>query len=408
MSPTAPRPLNVAIVGAGLGGLSAAIALRKQGHLVKVFEESKANKEIGAALTVPPNALRVLKSFGYEHKNLRSCEYRGMILFSSAGGKGETSAFKDQGEAYGIQGVTCHRTALHEELKRLALGEGTGTPVEVLLGTKIVDCDPAAGTLISGAGEKYEADVILGADGIRSSMRTFVLGSPVVAPPTGRCTFRWRLDASKLEGRPEFDWVLKEGLSGGRLVFGPDWSHSLFTYPFADGTMLNVTMMHPDKRDQDQHSWHSSVTREEVLEVYKDFEQPYKAFIELMEDPITLWQMRALPVLPTWINGKLAILGDAAHGTLPTFGQGAAIAIEDAAALGCMLPYGTMPEDVPSRLAAYQDLRKARGEFVCVESLEMVVNPSRGYLTDEQLDDLNGYDAIAVAQAHFNKTFVKP
>jgi 2-polyprenyl-6-methoxyphenol hydroxylase-like FAD-dependent oxidoreductase len=120
------------------------------------------------------------------------------------------------------------------------------------------------------------------------------------------------------------------------------------------------------------------VTREEVFEEYKDFGPQFQTFPELAKDPINLWQMRALlPALPTWTKGRLALLGDSAHGTLPTLGQGAAMAVEDAGALGCMLPLGTKPEEVPSRLAAYQDLRKERGEFVTIESLEQVTVPEK-------------------------------
>jgi salicylate hydroxylase len=119
------------------------------------------------------------------------------------------------------------------------------------------------------------------------------------------------------------------------------------------------------------------VTREDVLKEYKDFGPPFKAFIQLAEDPINLWQMRAMPLLPTWTKGRLALLGDAAHATFPTLGQGAAMAVEDSAALGCMLPYGTRPEEVPSRLRAYQDVRKARDDFVCIDSLEQVTSPSK-------------------------------
>ncbi|KAJ7224547.1 FAD/NAD(P)-binding domain-containing protein [Mycena pura] len=408
---TSSTPLKVAIVGAGLGGLTAAIALRRQGHLVQasviltslpstqvnvdecpqIFEASALNKEIGAAIGVPPNAMKILETYGYDQKNLRSCEYRGVVAYSAAGGEPKRMVFRDQATHYGVQGILCLRTALHQELKRLVHEDGPGAAIQLHLGTEIVDCDPDVGTITSKAGNKYEADVVVAADGIRSTLRTIVVGHPVNAPPTGTCAFRWMADASKLEGRPELDWVLKDGVSGGRLVNGPDYKHHFFLYPCQDGTRINVTMMHPDVRDQEQHSWYVPVTRADVLAEYADFPMPC-----------------ALPLLPTWTRARLALLGDAAHATFPTLGQGAAMAIEDAAALGCMLPAGTTRADVPARLAAYEQVRKARGEFVNTESLEQVTVPSKRGLfhrSPEMQDFLNGYEAIAVAQEHFHKMF---
>ncbi|KAJ7730159.1 FAD/NAD(P)-binding domain-containing protein [Mycena metata] len=405
-----PTPLNVAVVGAGLGGLSAAIALRRQGHLVKVFEASVVKKEIGAGIGIPPNAMRVLDAFGYDQKNLKSCEYRGVVEYSAAGGEGRPHVFKDQATNYGFQGCLCLRTAFHEELKRLALSEkGAGSPVELFLGMEVVDCDPEVGILTTKTGEKFEADIVIAADGIRSVLRTIVLGGPVVAPPIGACAFRWLADTSKFNGRPELDWVMKDGVSGGRFVRGPN-GHKIFLYPCNDAKYVNATMIHTDKRDQDKHGWHTRATRDEVLEEYKDLAPPFKALIELIEEPVNLWQMRAVPILATWTKGRLALLGDAAHATFPTLGQGAAMAVEDAAALGCMLPLGTTPEEVPSRLAAYQDVRKARGEFVNKESVEQGTMPSKAGLfmrSEEMQDFLNGYDAIGVSQEHLNKTFGK-
>ncbi|KAJ6629778.1 hypothetical protein B0H10DRAFT_1939418 [Mycena sp. CBHHK59/15] len=129
-----PKPLNVAIVGAGLGGLTATIALRRQGHIVKVFESSQLNREIGAALCVPPNALRVLATLGYSQKNLRSSDFRGMVVYSPYGSQLHATTFKDQATHYGVQGVMCHRSDLHDELKRLALGdERAGNPALLAL-----------------------------------------------------------------------------------------------------------------------------------------------------------------------------------------------------------------------------------------------------------------------------------
>ncbi|KAJ7104913.1 hypothetical protein C8R44DRAFT_332828 [Mycena epipterygia] len=170
------------------------------------------------------------------------------------------------------------------------------------------------------------------------------------------------------------------------------------------------SMVHPDKRDQDQSSSYARVTKEDVLEEYKEFGPQFQAVLEMTTDPINLWQIRAMSRLPTYTKGRLALLGDSAHATFPTLGQGVAIAIEDAGALGCMLPFRTTPEEVPSRLAAYQDVRKERDEFVNTESVEQVTVPSKHgllYRSEEMQDLLNSYDAIAVAQEHFNKTFSK-
>ncbi|KAJ6607167.1 hypothetical protein B0H10DRAFT_2072999, partial [Mycena sp. CBHHK59/15] len=121
--------------------------------------------------------------------------------------------------------------------------------------------------------------------------------------------------------------------------------------------------------------WYTRITREDVLEEYKDFGPQFKAFIELAADPINLWQMR----------GRAAMAAG-------------------------MLPCGTKPAEVPSRLAAYQDLRKARDEFVTIESLERATVPSkRGRLhnSGEMQDFLNGYDAIAVAEEHLTRPLSK-
>jgi salicylate hydroxylase len=87
--------------------------------------------------------------------------------------------------------------------------------------------------------------------------------------------------------------------------------------------------------------------------------------------------MRAVPTLPTWTKDRLLLLGDAAHGTFPTLGQGAAMAVEEAATIGVLLSLGTTREQVPSRLAAHEILRKECGEFVCRESLEQAMIPSK-------------------------------
>ncbi|KAJ7857030.1 FAD/NAD(P)-binding domain-containing protein [Mycena leptocephala] len=375
MAESAPSPLRIFIVGAGLGGLAAAVSLRKQGHRVEIFESSLMNREIGAAITVQANAMRVLEYFGYEQDNLRGVDYFGVWIFhmlpvfnvSSVGGR-----------LWDLAGWLCHRTDLHDELKRLAIGtNGAGPPASLHLGQEVASCDPVTGMLSFKNGEVRQADLIIGADGIHSVIRTSVLGHAQEALSSGISTFRCMFDATKLEGLGDMEWF-SEGISGARLVVSPEARFQmLFLFPCRSGTLINVVAHHVDNRDQDKHEWSAMATVEEVLDEFKNFHPRYLKFLELADQPILRWQLRALPLLPTWINGRTALLGDAAHATLPTLGQGAGMAIEDAAAIGCLIPLGTRREDIPARLEAYQHLRKSRGEFVNRESLEQATQPSK-------------------------------
>ncbi|KAJ7661965.1 FAD/NAD(P)-binding domain-containing protein [Mycena polygramma] len=406
-----PQPLRIAVVGAGLGGLAAAVSLRRQGHRVEVFESSLMNKEIGAAITVQANAMRVLEYFGYEKDNLRGVDFFGTVRFSAVGGEGATQLFHVPQDSVGRAGWLCHRTDLHDELKRLAIGEdGAGPPARLHLGQEVEICDPIAGTLTLKNGQVHQADLIVGADGIHSTTRTSVLGCVQKALPSGISTFRCMFDATKLEGLPEMEWF-SEGISGARVVLSPEARfRMLFLFPCRRGTLINVVAHHVDDRDQDKHEWRDMATVDEVVDEFKGFHPRYLKFLELADQPILRWQLRALPILPTWINGRTALLGDAAHATLPTLGQGAGMAIEDAAVIGCLIPLGTTREDIPARLEAYQHLRKFRGEFVNRESLEQATEPSKrgAYSRSKDMQTfLLGYDAVETAQQYYRQNFAK-
>jgi salicylate hydroxylase len=395
-------------VGAGLGGLAAATSLRRQGHQVEIFESSQMNKEIGAAITIQSNAMHVLEYLGYEKDNLNGVDFLGTVRFGSVGGEGSTHLFKHKDTAERA-GWLAHRTDLHDELKRLATGEeGSGPPAKLHLGMQVVSCEPAEGTLTLKNRDVKQSDLIIGADGIHSTIRTYVLGYEQKALPSGMSTFRCLFDAAKLGGLSDMEWFT-DGISGARVVVAPgERFRMLFLTPCRRGKIINVVAHHVDDRDQDKHDWNERATVEEVVEEFKGFHPRYLNFLEQGEQPILRWQLRALPLLPTWINGRTMLLGDAAHATLPTLGQGAGMALEDAAAIGCLIPLGTKREEIPARLEAYQELRKARGEFVNRESLEQAIQPSKRGLysrSQEQQAFLLGYDAIETAQKYFREHF---
>ncbi|KAJ7081834.1 FAD/NAD(P)-binding domain-containing protein [Mycena belliarum] len=407
MSPpqgNAPLPLKVSVVGAGIGGLSVAIALRRNGHLVEVFEAAEIATEVGAGIGMQVNALRVLEHWGMRRGNLKGVQYDGIMTFDARTGEGLARRWLVSGMDQG-QSLLCHRRDVHDELLRLAVGEGDGVPVKLRLGNKIVECDPERGTVTLKDGETIHADLVVGADGLRSVIRSHVVGATVTAPATGLSCFRSLIDASKLG---EMEW-LTEGLSGARSIIAKEGEYRLiFVYPCRNGQFINVVAIYKDPH-QDDPDWLATGTREELLETFNDIHPKFLALLALADNPVLRWQLRVLPVLDTWVRGRTALLGDAAHATLPTLGQGAAMAIEEAGALGCLLPLGTRREDVPSRLEAYQTLRKSRGDYVNRESLAQGIEPSKRGLyfrSPEVQSYLFQHDAIKDAKAYYEKHFV--
>ncbi|KAJ7493694.1 FAD/NAD(P)-binding domain-containing protein [Mycena latifolia] len=403
------EPLHIHIVGAGLGGLAAAVSLRRQGHRVEIFETSFMNKEIGAAITVQANAMRVLEYFGYIQESLKGVDFLGTVRYSSLSREGGTNVMHFPNDTLGRAGWMCHRSDLHDELKRLAIGEeGTGPPARLHLGQEVADCDPVEGILTLKNGEVHHGDLVIGADGIHSVIRTSVLGHEQKALATGMSTFRFLFDAAKMKSVPDMDWF-SEGISGARVVVAPEARfRMLFLSSCRHGDVVNVVAHHVDDRDQDKYDWSAPATVDEVLDEFKNFHPRYLKFLSLADPPILRWQLRALPLLPTWINGRTALLGDAAHATLPTLGQGAGMALEDAATIGCLLPMGATRADIPARLAAYQELRKPRGELVNRESLEQATVPAkRGlYARSRELQAvLVGYDAVETTKKYYEEHF---
>ncbi|KAJ7512399.1 FAD/NAD(P)-binding domain-containing protein [Mycena galericulata] len=405
------RPLKVSIVGAGLGGLVAALALRRNGHHIGIYEASENNTEIGAGVALQVNALRVLRTWGFSRESLKGIDYDGAVAFDAESGVGTTLSWQipkkeDEPE---LHNVMCHRSDLHDELKRLAIGEGEGPPAQLHLDSKVVACDPDAGTITIANGETIHADVVIGADGIHSVVRTSILGHPEKALASGLSCFRCLLNAADLNQPSDLDW-LRNGISGGRLVVwrGGPGLRLLFIYPVREGTLINFFCIFTDP-DQDKPDWTPTATREDILDTFKDFHPKFLRILDLpVVSPVLKWRLKTMPLLPTWIQGHSALLGDSAHATLPTLGQGACMAIEEAGALGTLFPLGTTRDEVPARLAAYQTLRKERGDFVNTESVAQTAVPEKLglYLRSRELQALMmEYDALKVAQDYFTTHF---
>ncbi|KAF7342964.1 FAD/NAD(P)-binding domain-containing protein [Mycena venus] len=403
MASDSSNGLNVSVVGAGIAGLTAAIALGRNGHHVQIFEKSESKTEIGVALGVPLNALRVLDQLGITRKNLKGVPWSGGVAFDAESGedtighqvadylgvadylvadsmpaRGWSTAGPDQ-----MIGLLCHRSDLYGELKRVATGPGQGPPAKLHLGTKVVACDSEAGTIFFTSGEVLHADLVLGADG--SVVGTHVLGEVQKALPWGVSCYRTVFKLPPLSG---MRW-LDDGVSGTK-------------------TLLNFIAVFTDSHE-DVQGCTPTASREDIIAKFRSFHPKFLPVFDLpAHSEIFKWQLGVLPLLPTWIRGRTALLGDAAHATLPFMAQGAAMAVEEGGSLGCLFPTGTRPEDVPQRLKAYQDIRKQRGEFVRNESAEQLKNLMCGGPVVRYRDiqpTLLQYDALATARDCYEERF---
>ncbi|KAJ7834366.1 hypothetical protein B0H14DRAFT_3709505, partial [Mycena olivaceomarginata] len=250
----------------------------------------------------------------------------------------------------------CHRSDLYEELKQLAMGEGEGPPAILRLGTIVVASDPEQGTVTLKGGEIVDTDCILGSDGIHLVIRSQILGNTVKAQNSGWSCVRVIFEVLNLLNTPELEW-LHAGVTGSRIVIDREGPFRMFLiYPCQNGAFINIVAFYPDSPEDDTGEsleiiFQPTATREEFIAKFPKFHPKFLSLLDLpIHDSIHRWKLRVLPHLPTWVRGRAALLGDAAHGTLPLLGQGAGMAVEDGGSLGLLLPAGTRREDIAARL----------------------------------------------------------
>ncbi|KAJ6600878.1 hypothetical protein B0H10DRAFT_692113 [Mycena sp. CBHHK59/15] len=245
-------------------------------------------------------------------------------------------------------------------------------------------------------------------DSSQSIVRGAILGYVQKAPSSGWSCFRALLDASELPNIPELAWIT-EGVSGARFVISKEEPfRALFLNLCRNSTLINLVVLYLDS-EQDSPNWTQTATREELAQKLAGFHPSFMRVLDLpAEDSFLRWKLLALPELPTWVRGRAAILGDAAHATFPSLGQGAAMAIEEAGILGSLLPVGTKREDIEGRLKGYQTLCKSRADYVSTESVEQTTEPSkRGqYFRSQELQAfILEYDAIQSGREFYREHF---
>ena len=350
------------VAGAGIGGLTAALALARAGFEVEVFEREPKLAEFGAGLQLGPNATRVLQRLGVLEavRGLAVAPRAIRVLRGLDGGEIARLPIGDAERRWGAPYLVIHRADLHRALAEAA----TRLPnVALRLGTDFagVDADDDGVTVDLASGPvatSRTGDVLVGADGLRSLTRERIgLGGADAAAFSGRVAFRAMVDAQRIAPR----W------SAGEVTLRLGARAHLVHYPVRGGNLVNlVAAIESGWRGEDgDPPWDALADRPALDRAFADWSRDARALIAAAVE-WRAWPLYVRPPIACFSLGRVALIGDAAHPMTPFLAQGAAQAIEDAGALARRLDDA---DDVAVALAAYSADRVARASRIQRDAL---------------------------------------
>ena len=348
---------KILIAGAGIGGLTAALALLRHGFDVEVYEQASQLAEVGAGVQISANGTRALHELGLK-KQLEA-------VVSLPAGKeirlwstGQTWKLFDLGaesiERYGSPYYTVHRADLHNTL---ADAVRDAKPDAIHLNSRVAGCAQSEreATLFLSDGRSVRGDALIGADGVHSKIREALHGAD--APVFSGC-MAWRgvAEASQLEERL-------------RRPIGVNWvgpGRHVIQYPLRGGKLVNFVGI-VERNDWQVESWSQKGTVEECLGDFAGWHHDVHTLIRAVGTPFK-WALMGRKPLPRWSQGRISLLGDACHPTLPFLAQGAVMAIEDGFVLArCFEASG---DDPAAALARYENARIERTAKIVIGSAE--------------------------------------
>lgn len=301
-------------------------------------------KETGALISLQPNASKIVTKWGLDPILKRVAEPQADKAFRMFNTEGAlVREIPLSTSMFGADRMMYHRQDLHAALREAAVTPKDGwegKPAAVIkTAAEVVACDPAEGTVELKDGTILGADLIIGADGIKSVTRNAVVGEERTAQPTGLSAYRMLIPATKLPTKQIPEGILRmQEPAATTMIVGKD--KRVIMGPGRAGKLLGIVALVPDEPTEDpgDDSWTRPGSKQDLLAAFADFPSWLRAIFEQAEDDeIGLWQLRDIDPLPIWTKGRVVLIGDAAHAMLPTQGQGASQAIEDAEALQAFL-----------------------------------------------------------------------
>jgi 2-polyprenyl-6-methoxyphenol hydroxylase-like FAD-dependent oxidoreductase len=368
------RKPSIAIVGAGLGGLTAASTLRQAGFDVRVYEQATRFSRIGAGIQMMPNSVKVLRRIGVEAR-VRGTSFQPYSHLNRVWDTGEVlRELPMPEELFGAPYLCMHRADLHEALASVL-------PADIIeLRRRLTGLDETRGqvTLTFDDGSRAHADAVIGADGIHSIVRELIVGP----------------DEPVHKGRIAYRAIFPSALMGGVDVgasrtkwWGID-RHIVIYYTKPDRSEIYLITSVPEPAEWlTRESWSTTGDVQELRQAYEGFHPDVRAVVEACPS-CHKWAILEREPLARWSSGRVVLLGDACHPMTPYMAQGAATAMEDAAVLSRCLA-DVNGEDLEGAFARYEAHRKPKTSRI--QAISSANTWMKG--GDEDTSWLYGYDA---------------
>ena len=328
--------LSVIIIGAGIGGLTTALALQRVGIAATVYEAAPELNEVGAGLTISSNATHALEFCGlgpFLEDHGFTPDQGGLIHYRTGKALVQPQIGRDYKAKFGAEYYLIHRADLHNGMVGHLQSQN---PDAIVLDHTFVGLEQADDvvTVRFSNGAMDTADVVIGADGLRSAVRGCLFDTP--EPKfTGQVAFRGLASAADVE--PFMS------VAPAAVAMGP--GHTITRYYIRNRTMVNVVCLAKTDAWQEE-GWSTPATTDEVLKEHEGWHADLIGLLKAIpEDTLYKWALFDRDALPVWSQGQVTLLGDAAHPMLPFQGMGAAMAMEDGVVLArCFEAAASVPE----------------------------------------------------------------
>lgn len=400
MSTNAWKPLDVAVLGGGLGGLAAAIAMRRGGHNVSIYERHDYAGEVGASLSCASNGGKWLHEWEVDPYEARPVILKDLIRHDwQTGEEHGVYSLGDYQEIFGYPYYNFHRIDIHNVLKNYAISQdGKGKPCKLILNHKAIDVDCETGHVRFENGNETTADLIIAADGIRTLTKPQLGIIPKVRNQDSSC-IRILFDTKKVKELGLTDFSENAAIQ----FWGGNDKSKIVLSPCSSKRVISCYCFYPANPDDVKDGWHNEISLQQLLDSVPGLDpRLLELFVKCGYD-IRQWRLYVHEPLPYFYKTSsdcmkgVVLLGDACHPMMPDQSQGACAAFEDAGALGYIFSK-KFNFSIAQGLKLYEQERKPRVTKIQQASLRARENLNERIGWSSKADGLNKEDKLTIEE----------